>query len=209
MAHFVSQPLAQYYAQYHPQEHTFPLTARQDGVLSALPDPYDPRYPRPLRQRALRLAAGVWWLPLVVYASQATAMVSWQMLIGDYTFLTDEHPVARALRLDWLPALVTTQPEGLVAVALGVMLLLGWLIGGFFVGRWAAEDRRQEARVLVLRLARPEERLDSRWMQRALAPALEWQMRKMRWRWRVTALLLTLAAVGGGVLLGLSGVVGG
>src|SRR5262249_19501903 len=183
MAHFVSQPLAQYYAQYYSQELTSPLTARREGVLSALPDPYDLRYPRRLRLRALRLAAGVWWLPLVVYVSQAMAMLGWQMLIGDYTFLTDEHAIARALRLEWLPALVMTQAEGLGAVALGVVLLLGWLIGGFFVGRWAAEDRRQEVRVLVLRLARPEERLDGRWMRRALAPALEWRIRTMRWRW--------------------------
>src|SRR5262249_51648005 len=159
------------------------LTARREGVLGALPDPYDTRYPRRLWLRAVRLAAGVWWLPLVVYVSQAMATLSWQLLIGDVAFLTDEHVMARALRLDWLPALVTTQPEGLIAVALSVMLLLGWLIGGFFVGRWAAEDRREEVQVLVLRLARPEERLDGRWMRRALAPALEWRLRKMRWRW--------------------------
>ena len=125
MAHFVSQPLAQYYTQYYAQEHTSPLTARREGVLSALPDPYDLRYPRHLRLRVLRLAAGLWWLPSVVYVSQAMAMLGWQMLIGDYTFLKDEHTIARALRLDWLPALVMTQPEGLLAVAVGVVLLLG------------------------------------------------------------------------------------
>jgi hypothetical protein len=197
MAHFASQPL--------PRPLLSPSLAGQWRAMDALPDAYDTRYPRRWWQRALRLVASAWWAPVIVYLMQALTVVARAEQAERFAAAPDGGLVARALRVDWVPAFVLEQPAGLVLVVAGLTVLLFALAGGIAAGRWAAADRRREAEVLIVRLARPEERFDVAFVQRALAPALAWQLRTARVRRRITILLLVGVAVVAGVLLALGG----
>jgi hypothetical protein len=195
MAHFVSQPLNHASAT--------PAANRRRRALLTLPDPYDTRYPRPIWLRALRLAARAWWMPLAVYVVQAVTLVAATEQAARFTAPPDGGLVARALRVDWVPTFVIEQPIGLLVVVIGFVALLAALVGGFAAGWWAAADRRRETQVLLVRLARPEERLDAAFVQRALAPALAWQLRTAQVRRRMVGLVMGLVALAVGIALGL------
>lgn len=201
MAHFVSQPLLRGWsapAPSAPSEAPIPFVP-----LGRLPDALDARYPRHGRQRALRFVAELWWLPFAIYLVQAAATLVRHALAQGPWSLADARLLLAALRLGWAPALASERPVGLVLlVASGVTLLVA-LMGGWSAGRWAQADRVREAQVLVLRLARPEERTNLAWMRRALLPAMEWRLRQHRVRRRLTTLALLALAVCGGVALAL------
>lgn len=171
--------------------------------LGRLPDALDARYPRRWGRRALRFAAGVWWLPLAIYLAQAVTALAEHAVAHGPRSLVDARLLMAALRLGWAPGLAEERPVGVVVLAAGGTALLFALAGGWRVGRWARADRVREAQVLVLRLARPEERTDPTWMRRALLPAMEWRLRRHRVRHRLTTLATVALAVGGGVALAL------
>jgi hypothetical protein len=195
MAHFVSQPLLRPLASYP--------TSRSWRAAPLLPDAYDSRYPRRWWIRVLRLVASAWWAPLVVYLTQAATLLLLNERAARFTAVPDGAQVARALRIDWAPVFIVEQPAGLALLALGLLALLLALAAGVAAGRWAKVDRRREAEVLLVRLARPEERVSAAFVEQALAPALAWRLRTARLRRRLISLALALVAVVLGIMVAL------
>jgi len=198
MAHFVSQPAMRPFP-----VPALPRTVQNVQYVSELPDAYDDRYPRRWWLRAIRMLASAWWTPLVVYLAQAVAQLLLAESAARFAAPLDSAMVARALRVDWAPMFILDQPASLVFIVLGLVALLLALVCAIAAGRWAEEDRRQEARVLTFRLARPDERLDVAFVRQALAPALAWRLRTARIRRRLAALALALISIAAGVLIAL------
>jgi hypothetical protein len=202
MAHFVSQPALRPFPALTPSRTAQNVQYVQ--YVSALPDAYDARYPRRWWPRALRVLASGWWAPLVVYLTQATALLLLAEQAARFAAPPDGGMVAQALHIDWAPAFILEQPAGLVIIVLGIVALLLAFIGLAAAGRWAEEDRRQEAQVLTFRLARPEERLNAAFVQQALAPALAWRLRTASIRRRLATLALASVSIAAGVLIAFS-----
>ena len=206
MAHFVSQPAMRPFPAFvSPRATPEPQNVPQNvQYVSALPDPYDDRYPRHFWLRAFRMLASAWWAPLVVYLTQAAALLLLAEQAEQFAALPDGGMVARALHIGWAPMFILDQPAGLVIIVLGIVALLLALVGAIAAGRWAEADRRQEAQVLTFRLARPEERMNAAFVRQALAPALAWRLRTARIRRRIATLALALVSIAAGVLIALS-----
>jgi len=210
VTHYVSQPLVwpsrprSALASHSPSPSPSPSPSLPVSVPLPLPDAYDRRYPRRWWVRLARFAAGVWWLPVVVYLAQATALLAQQTATRGAGTLADGMVIAAALRLDWAQSIALEQPQTLPLVALAAVALVLALVGAVRAGRWARTDRVLEAQVLVLRLARPHERMDPLWMERAMLPAMEWRLRQHRMRRRRAMLALALLAAAAGAALALA-----
>jgi hypothetical protein len=204
MAQFVSQPLTRPLAPpifskaSREAQPTFMPTAY------ALPDAYDSRYPRRFWMRAIRGLASAWWVPLVVYITQAATLLLLAEQAARFATPPDGMLVARALHVAWVPMFILEQPAGLVMLVFGLVALLLALIGGIAAGRWVKADRRLEAQVLMLRLARPEERANSTFLRNAIGPALAWRLNAARARRRLMTLALAIVSIAAGVLIALS-----
>ena len=118
----------------------------------------------------------------------------------------------RALRLAasawWTPlAVYVSQAVTLVAATEQAARFAAPLDGGLVARAlridWVPTFVVEQPAGLLVRLARPEERLDAAFVQRALAPALAWRLRTARVRRRAATLVVGLAALGLGVALGL------
>lgn len=202
MAHDISRPIGRDW-QAKPALRTVsgpPIPLLPPG---SLPDAFDARYPRRWWLRALRFVFGLWWLPLAVYLVQALTSLATHAIAHGLRSLASVPLVLAALRLRWALGLAAERPVGLVLLVAGGVALLAALMGGWRLGRWARADRVREAQVLVLRLARPEERTNPAWMRRALLPAMEWRLRQHRTRRRLATLALLALALAGGVALAL------
>jgi hypothetical protein len=198
MAHFVSQPAMRSFP-----VPALPRTMQYVRYVSELHDVYDDRYPRRWWLRAIRLLASAWWTPLVVYLAQAVTLLLRAESAERFAAPPDGAMVAQALRVDWAPMFILDQPASLVFIVLGLVALLLALVGAVAAGRWAEEDRRQEAQVLTFRLARPDERLNAAFVRQALAPTLAWRLRTARIRRRLATLVLALISIAAGVLIAL------
>jgi hypothetical protein len=202
--HVVSQPLAWPSRPRSALASRFLSPSPSLPVPAPLPDAYDRRYPRRWWVRLVRFGAEVWWLPVVAYLAQAATLLAQQTAARGAGTLADGSVMAAALRLDWAQSIALEQPQALPLLALAAVALVLALVGAVRAGRWARADRALEAQVLVLRLARPHERMDPDWMERAMLPAMEWRLRqhRLRRRWAMLALVLLAAAVGAALALG-------